>query len=635
MTQTIDTARALGNLDSAAAEKKVSQSAATNIRKWLSEPRYAEYAPQVAEHIAAGKWKELDDVFWTVIPFGTGGRRGRMYPIGCNAINDRTIGESAQGLADYVRECGMQNAECGIDANPKSKIENPASAVTPHSALRTPHLSCALAYDTRHNSRHFAELCASIMVANGFRVYFLDDYRSTPELSFLVREKKCDCGIMVTASHNPPSDNAVKVYWSTGGQVVPPHDAGIVERVMNVTEIKRADFQQALKAGQIVLCKDEIDVAFIKNVVAQGTPGPRDLKIIYSPLHGVGEFAAVPALKADGFTDIEIFEPHREPNGDFPNVPGHASNPENAAVFDAIIERAKAVKADVALATDPDCDRLGCAAPRTRDPAGNWGTFTGNQLSALLTDYVCESRKKAGRLTKDRFLVTTLVTTPLVRRIGTSYGIRTLDNVHVGFKWIAQQIDAAGTDNFLFGTEESHGFLIGQYVRDKDGAAACMLMAELAAQVKAWGKTLFDRLESLYWQHGYHGERQINIFMAGSAGMTRMQSLMKQFRSSPPRSLGGIAVKQVRDYLNLTTTPVGGPSQPLVAPRGDMVILDLAEEGHYVAVRPSGTEPKVKFYLFTFVAPEQLHLLDTARQEMDKRLDAIEADLRKIVDSIA
>jgi phosphomannomutase len=616
MTQPFDLIKALAELDSASANNNLSSSAAVNIRTWLTEPRYTDYATQVAEHIAAGKWKELDDVFWTVIPFGTGGRRGRMYPIGCNAINDRTIGESAQGLADYVGDCKLQSANCKL----KEVTET---------------LSCALAYDTRHNSRHFAELCASIMVANGFRVYFLDDYRSTPELSFLVREKHCDCGIMVTASHNPPSDNAVKVYWSTGGQVVPPHDAGIVERVMNATMIKRTDFQQAIQDGKIVLCKDEIDAAFIKNVVAQGTPGPRDLKIIYSPLHGVGEFAAVPALKADGFTDIEIYAPHREPNGDFPNVPGHVSNPENAAVFDAIIERAKVAKADVALATDPDCDRLGCAAPRTKDNTGSWGTFTGNQLSALLTDYVCESRKKAGRLTKDRFLVTTLVTTPMVRRIGTSYGVRTLDNVHVGFKWIAQQIDAAGADNFLFGTEESHGFLIGQYVRDKDGAAACMLMAELAAKVKSSGKTLFDRLESLYWQHGYHAERQINIFMAGSAGMARMQSLMKQFRSSPPPSLAGIRVKQVRDYQNLTTTPAGGPSHPLDAPRGDMVILDLAEEGHYVAVRPSGTEPKVKFYLFTFVAPEQLHLLDTAKQELDQRLNQIDAELRKYVDSIA
>jgi phosphoglucomutase/phosphomannomutase len=620
----MDVKAALAQLESALARSDLSTSAAENIRRWLTEERYVEYASQVAEQIAQGKWKELDDVFWTIIPFGTGGRRGRMYPIGCNAINDRTIGESAQGLADYVRECATKEQ---TTANPKSKIQNPESP--DHSAL-----SCAIAYDTRHNSRHFAELCASIMVANGFAVYFLDDYRSTPELSFLVRHKKCACGIMVTASHNPPSDNAVKVYWSTGGQVVPPHDAAIVQRVMNIEEIKKTNFASALKAGQIFICKEEIDRAFIANVVAHSSPGPRDLKIIYSPLHGVGEFAAVPALKAAGFADIEIFASHREPDGDFPNVPGHVSNPENAAVFDAIIERGKIAGADVILATDPDCDRMGCAAPRSRNRAGEWGTFTGNQLSALLSDYVCEQRKRAGTLTKNHYLVTTFVTTPLIHRIGDSYGVRTLDNVHVGFKWIAQQIDAAGADQFIFGTEESHGFLIGQYVRDKDGAAACLLMAELAAQVKASGKTLFDRLDSLYWQHGYHADRQINLFMAGSAGMTRMQALMQRFRTSPPRSLAGIPVKQIRDYQNLTMTPLGGSPKKLDAPPGNMVILDLAAEGHFVAVRPSGTEPKVKFYLFAFIPAEQLHLLDEARLELNDRLGRIETELGQFADGV-
>jgi phosphomannomutase len=606
----MDTATLLDHVESALANKALSTSAAVNIRAWLTELRYTEYAPQIAEHIAGGKWKELDDVFWTVIPFGTGGRRGRMYPIGCNAINARTIGESAQGLADYVNEVRPQP---------------PAPSPQP--------LSCAIAYDTRHNSRLFAELCASIMAANGFTVYFLDNYRSTPELSFLVRHRQCDCGIMVTASHNPPSDNAVKVYWSTGGQVVPPHDAAIVERVMNVAEIKRVDFQDAVAHGQIVLYTKEIDDAFIQQVVGQSTYGPRNLKIIYSPLHGVGEFAAMPALRTDSFRGVEVYAPHRQPDGDFPNVPGNVSNPENAAVFDMLISRAMSAGADLILATDPDCDRMGCAAPVSNARKHAWGVFNGNQLSALLTDYVCFTRKKAGVLTPDHFVVTTLVTTPLVRRIAASYGVRTLDNVHVGFKWIAQQIDAAGADRFLFGTEESHGFLIGQYVRDKDGAAACMLMAELAAELKAIGKTPFDRLRALYWQHGYHAERQVNIFMTGSAGMARMQTLMKSFRTSPPLSLAGIRVTQIRDYLNLTTTPPGGSPQPLDAPRGDMVILDLAQEGHYVAVRPSGTEPKVKFYLFTFVAPDQMCDLDESRREMNERLNSIEADLRKYVDA--
>ncbi|MEX2175072.1 MAG: phospho-sugar mutase [Pirellulaceae bacterium] len=634
MPNPIDLAAATSRLDAALAQQRLTPSAAANVRLWLTDPRYAEYASQVAEHIAAGKWKELDDVFWTVIPFGTGGRRGRMYSIGSNAINDRTIGESAQGLAEYVRG---QESEVGSQPGAAAfRISEPL-APSPQPAL-----SCAIAYDTRHNSRRFAELCARVMVANGFTVYFLDDYRSTPELSFLVRHKQCDCGIMVTASHNPPSDNAVKVYWSTGGQIVPPHDARIVERVMNVGEIKQVDFAAAVAAGQIVFCKAEIDAKFIEQVVREGFAGPRDLKLIYSPLHGVGEFAAVPALRGDGFTDIEIFGPHREPSGDFPNVPGHVSNPENAAVFDAIIERGKVAQADLILATDPDCDRMGCAAPRGKNRAGDWGTFSGNQLAALLTDFVCEQRKKAGRLTKDHFLVTTLVTTPMIRRIGESYGIRTFDNVHVGFKWIAQKMDEAGADNFVFGTEESHGFLIGQYVRDKDGAAACMLMAELAAQAKAAGKSLFERLESLYWQHGYHGERQVSLLMTGSAGMERMQALMRQLRDAPPKSLGGMEVRRVFDYATLTGRTLLPPAKrpdedatwPLDAARADMVVLDLADEGHYVAIRPSGTEPKVKFYLFTFVPAEQLHLLDESRREMDERLTAIEADLRALAASV-
>jgi phosphoglucomutase/phosphomannomutase len=302
----------LAQLETAVSNGQLTAEAAKNIRAWLVEPRYADYyAPQVVEHIEGERWKELDDVFWTVIPFGTGGRRGKMYPIGCNAINDRTIGESAQGLADYV--CTTLGPEAS--------------------------LSCAIAYDTRHKSTHFAQLCAEIMVAAGFTVYFFDGHRSTPELSFAVREKACSCGIMVTASHNPPSDNAVKVYWSTGGQVLPPHDLAIIQQVMDVQEIPHANFDQALANGDVIVCTDETDTAYQAAVLTQRHDGQRDLKIIYSPLHGVGASAVCPVLRADGFTDLEVFEPHREPNGNFPNVPGHVSNPEKARVFDAFIER--------------------------------------------------------------------------------------------------------------------------------------------------------------------------------------------------------------------------------------------------------------------------------------------------------
>ena len=314
-SSTMDVNAAIQQVEAATAAKKITPGALQNIRAWLTEPRYADYKSQVIEHIVADKWKELDDVFWTIIPFGTGGRRGKMYPIGSNAINDRTIGESAQGLAAYVKDHYPPNTK----------------------------LSCAVAYDTRHRSRHFAELTSEIMVANGFSVYFLDGYRSTPELSLTVRHKQCHCGVMVTASHNPPSDNAVKAYWSTGGQLLPPHDQGVIDRVMSATTIALVPFADALAKGQVVYCQQEVDQVYQRDILAQSMPGPRDLKIIYSPMHGVGAASVSPAMAGAGFKDVEVFAPQAEPNGDFPNVPGHVANPENPATFDAMIERAKQI----------------------------------------------------------------------------------------------------------------------------------------------------------------------------------------------------------------------------------------------------------------------------------------------------
>jgi len=598
MTATSENALQL--LDEAASDPRLSEAAVENIRKWLTEPRYRDYVAPIQQHLQDGLLQELDDAFWTVIPFGTGGRRGRMYPIGCNAINDRTIGESAQGLADYVRDHGD-----------------------------TDELSCAIAYDTRHKSRHFAELCASVMVANGFKVYFLDDYRSTPELSFLVRERSCSCGIMVTASHNPPSDNAVKVYWSSGGQVLPPHDAGIIARVMEVDEIQQADFEHARDEGQVVICTEETDEPYHAAVIAEQLGGPRDLKIIYSPLHGVGEKSVTACLAGDGFTSVEVYPPHQQQSGDFPNVPGHVSNPENPQVFAEIIEYAKQRGAELILATDPDCDRMGCAAPLTLDASGPWATFNGNQLGALLCDYILDRRQAAGQLSGDDFIVTTLVTTMMLKRIAEHYGARALTDQLVGFKWICGRADQEGIDHFVFGAEESHGYLVGKYARDKDGAVACMLMCELAAQAKADGLSLHDKLAALQWQHGCHAERLLNLFMEGSEGMAKMTQLMSRLRNAPPESLGGIKIARVRDYEAQTVRDLsGGESRPLEGPLGNLIILDLEAEGNYIAVRPSGTEPKVKFYLFSYVPAEQIASLEATAEELQQRLSAFEADMR-------
>ncbi len=582
---------------------KLSTSAAENLQRWLTEPRYAAYRDQVADEITKGRWKELDDVFWTVIPFGTGGRRGKMYPVGSNAINDVTIGESAQGLATYVRKTTSARAPLG----------------------------CAIAYDTRHRSRHFAELCGEVMVANGFTVYFLDGYRSTPELSFTVRHKGCACGLMVTASHNPPSDNAVKVYWSTGGQLLPPHDKGVITEVMAASTIQRTNFAEAVATGKVVMCQEEVDRAYLQNVQAQSLSGPRELKIIYSPMHGVGGASVPQALAAAGFVDVELFAPHAQPDGDFPGVPDNVANPENPATFESMIARALESGAELILSTDPDADRLGCAARVTA--GGPWKTFTGNQIGALLTEYLLAGGRHTG-LGAAPYVVKTLVTSELIKRIADAYNVTTYGNLHVGFKWIGGVMDEVGPGGFILGTEESHGYLVGTYARDKDATVAALLVAELAAKCKSQGKTLHEQLDSLFWQHGCHLERTASQTMPGSQGMSRMRALMAGLRAHPPERLAGMLVRRVRDYGELVTVHADGKREALTADRADMIILDL-DEGNYAAARPSGTEPKVKFYLFAYESPEHLANLEDSKRELTERLTRMQNDLTALAAAVA
>ena len=592
-------------IDRAVKDEHLTESAGANIKIWLTEKRYDKYVPAILEHIETEKWNELDNVFWTIIPFGTGGRRGMMYPFGCNAINERTIGESAQGLAAHVLA---------------TKPDGPWSA--------------AIAYDTRHRSREFAELCAGILVANGFTVYFIDQYRSTPELSFLIRYKNCDCGIMVTASHNPPSDNAVKVYWSSGAQILPPHDKAVIEQVENVDEINVADFQESVKSGAIKIVTDETDAALMLEHLKHSFDGPRDLKIIYSPLHGVGEFNVKSLLNEVGFDDLEIYEPHREPSGDFPNVPGNVSNPENKAVFDDIIAHAKTTGAELIMASDPDCDRLGAAAPITTDSTGEWSTFNGNQLGVLLADFVLSKRQASGNLDSSNYVVTTLVSTPMLSRIARHFGVDCFGENLVGFKWICNVMDEQGPNKFVFGFEESHGYLVGQYCRDKDGAVATMIMSELAAETKAKGISLHEHMNELYKKYGYHGEELITIRMEGSDGMVRMQKLMEKFRTDMPKSLAGLDVRSMRDYNSGKRIFADGSDESISGPTGNLIILETEIEGNYVAARPSGTEPKVKFYLFTFVPASEITNLSHCSEEMAERCAGYKVDLEAFVDTI-
>ena len=617
----------LAAIDAAHATGTITEHSAHTMREWLTQPRYSAFAGELATRIdrAAAEpaaWKELDDVYWTVIPFGTGGRRGRMYPVGSNAINDRTIGESAQGLADYVQ------------------------SVTP--AGKEP--SCAIAYDTRHRSEHFAKLCAEVLLAAGFRIFFLRGFRSTPELSYAVRHTQSTCGIMVTASHNPPSDNAVKVYWAGGVQVLPPHDKGIIDRVMRCDAVHRESFDAGVAAGRVQFVEQEIDPAFVAAVLRQSTAGPRDVSILYTPLHGVGASAVVPVLDGAGFKKLRLYGPQEMPDGDFPNVPGHVANPENPAVLQGAIAEAKDRGDDLVMASDPDCDRLGAAAPLTMAAGSEWQTFTGNQLAALLVDWVLSSRKRLGTLSATDHVITTLVTTGLVRRITEAYRATTVDTLQVGFKWIGQAIDQTGPEHFVFGCEESHGYLAGTHVRDKDASVAALLLAELTATLHAQGKTLHEQLDAIFCTHGCHLERQVAITLPGAAGMDRMREIMATLRTQPPAALGGLPVARVRDYGSLTTSTPGTSAVPFTGAKGDLVMFDLADSAapstsltvadvaagrfpalaNCVAARPSGTEPKIKFYLFAAAAPCGETQLAATKSAITQRLDALERDLRAL-----
>lgn len=622
----------LAAIDAAHAAGHLTDHSARTIRAWLEEPRYGEFAGELGRLVdvaaastgdAKAAWKDLDDAYWTVIPFGTGGRRGKMFPVGSNAINDRTIGESAQGLADYVRG-----------------ILPPGSTPT-----------CAIAYDTRHRSEHFAKLCAEVLLAAGFRIHFLRGYRSTPELSFAVRHCDATCGIMVTASHNPPSDNAVKVYWAGGVQVLPPHDRGIIDKVMSVDTVRRGDFDAGVADGRVRFVEEEVDAAFVAAVLAQASPGPRDVSILYSPLHGVGASAVVPVLGGAGFAKLRLYGPQSAPDGDFPNVPGHVSNPENPAVMDGAVAEAGQRGDDVVMASDPDCDRLGASAPVARGSA-EWRAFTGNQLAALLTDHVLATRRRSGTLRAGDRVVTTIVTTGLVRRIAESHGAAVTDWLQVGFKWIGEEIDRIGPDHFLFGCEESHGYLAGTHVRDKDASVAALLLAELAAAAKAAGESLHDRLDRLFLAHGCHADRQVAVTLPGAAGMGRMREIMAALRERPPARIAGLDVLRIRDYAALTTADAGAPARPFPGPdhvrkKGDAVLFDLAGVpaapapagaenpfpalSNCVAARPSGTEPKIKFYLFAAETPAASADLPAAKARLQSRLDTMERELKRLV----
>lgn len=594
---------ALDALQAAQSAGLPSKAAVENASKWLSEPQYAEFAPRIVELVEAGEFQAIDDLFWEVIPFGTGGRRGRMGELGTATINPRTIAESAHGLAVYATKT---NGEAG---------------------------KAVIAHDTRNRSREFAELTATTLAAHGFEVFLFDSHRTTPELSFAVRHLGCDVGVMITASHNPPSDNGFKAYWSTGGQVLAPHDEGIIDEVLTAGDIPTVELDAAVSDGRIKTIGKDIDDAYLLEVGKQTLSSARGVVGIYSPLHGAGETNCYETITRLGFQDVEIFEPHRDPDGDFSNVPKQYPNPESTAVFDPLMERAKEIDADLLLASDPDADRVGVCV---KNGSGEYVPLTGNQVAALCLDHVVRKRVEAGTLSPDHYAVTTLVSTPLLASIAAAHEIRSIDELLVGFKYIAEAMDENGPDKFVFGAEESLGYLAGEYARDKDAAIGVLYTLEAAAETKAAGKTLLDRLDELYVEHGFFLEEQKNVFCEGSEGKAKIEKLMKALRENPPLDLGRTVVVRVRDYHTheVRKIPGGHQLEELPAPSGNLLIFEsqISPIEFKIAVRPSGTEPKIKFYFFGHAEVAGADRLETMKELTQDRYEDLQESLDRWIE---
>ena len=606
---------------------KMSAAAGENLSKFLAHEQSGPFRETVAGLIGEERFDQLDGLFWQVIPFGTGGRRGPMGEFGPATINARTVAESAQGLAVYARNVfgdGSGNGEG--DGEPNKAV---------------------IAYDTRNRSAEFARIAAATLAGNGFRVFLFESHRSTPELSFAVRHLGCRVGVMITASHNPPADNGFKAYWDTGGQVLPPHDKGIIEQVYAVDALHQADYDQAVADGRIVLVGEEIDQPFLEAIVALSLSNARDIDGLYSPLHGVGETVCYETIRKAGFNGVAILGDHREPDGDFPNVPDHFPNPERPEVFAPLVDAAKVMSppAEVILASDPDADRLGVAARttlNTSDDAGEYVKLSGNRVAALLVDYVCRHRAD---LTPEHFVVQTLVTTPQVAAIAKAHGLKAIDRLLVGFKYIGRAMDEHGPDKFVLGCEESLGYLAGQYARDKCAGIATLYLLEAAATLKAEGKTLHDRLDELFVEHGYFEEGQTAKVCRGSEGAAQIRQLMAALRDSPPAELAGITWMQLEDFeagqaiaLGRANTLPGEARhcEPIESPRGNLLIFTGENAGatYRMAIRPSGTEPKIKFYLFAESPVSERPLLDGVKAEVAARMDALAKDLDVWLDAV-
>lgn len=568
--------------------------------QWLENPYFDEATKEELKSIKDDE-NEIKERFYMDLEFGTAGLRG-IIGAGTNRMNIYVVRRATQGLANYI-----------------AKVDKKSQGV-------------AIAYDSRHMSPEFAQEAALCLAANGIKAYIFETLRPTPELSFAVRHLGCVAGINVTASHNPPEYNGYKVYWEDGAQITPPHDSGIMGEVKAISDwntVKTMDKEDAVKAGLFEVIGRAVDDAYMaelkKQIIhmdaiqAEG----RNLKIVYTPLHGTGNIPARRILKELGFENVYVVPEQELPNGDFPTV--SYPNPEAAEAFELGLKLAKEVDADIVLATDPDADRLGV---RVKDKNGEYHDLTGNMSGCLLANYELSQRKAVnGSLPEDGALVKTIVTTNLADAIAKGYNVNLIE-VLTGFKYIGQQIlgfENSGKGTYLFGFEESYGCLIGTYARDKDAIVATMALCEAAAYYKTQGKTLWDAMIDMYEEFGYYKDAIQAVTMKGIEGLQKIQEIMTTLRQNPPAEFAGHKVTAVRDYkLDEITDLATGEKKPTGLPNSNVLYYELTDDA-WVCVRPSGTEPKVKFYY---------GVKGSSLADADEKSDAMGKAVLEMVDSM-
>lgn len=577
----------------------LSQSAINNIKKWLNEPKYADYRADIESLIQLGEWVQLEDAFFKEIEFGTGGRRGKTG-VGSNRINKVTIGESAQALCEYALSFDKNAAEKGI----------------------------VIAYDTRLTSLELSRFTAQVVAANGFKTYLFDGFRATPELSFVLRHLGCAAGIVISASHNPPTDNGFKAYWSDGGQLVAPHDKGVMAMADKVNDIKVVDYDEAVASGQIVIVGKEIDDEYIKVASAESLNNYRDISIVYSPLHGTGQVSVLPVLRAVGFENISLVEEQMTPDGNFPTIPSGKPNPEEISANDMAVEKMMNEMADIAITNDPDADRIGVIVRQGEKPV----YLSGNQSAVLVADFVLGKLQAKDKLSSKNYIAKTIVTTDMLTALADEYGVTMYTNMLIGFKYIGELIlSKESTDEiFVVGGEESYGLLKGTYARDKDGVSGALPLAEYAAELKLRSMTLYDRLLELYAQHGIYVERLDNMVCPGASGFEKMQKIMDGLRKSAPVEICGNKVTAALDYTSLSRLDIEtGKTSDIDCASGNVIVLEFGDSRRRVTIRPSGTEPKLKFYVQWYQDVDSDNNITDQYADIENQLKLLAIELEK------